>query len=236
MPTYLYCLLPPGSDAPPAALRGLADAPVRALPAGPLLAWVSTLERIPAPTVTTAREHDRVAASALASGVTPLPARFGQRYEDDARCIADVAARAPALVAALARVAGMVEMTATAMLGAAGEAALAGEDFTPPAGTGAGRAYMQRLRAGARLERNLRVRAGSVAEGVRSAVSDLVCAEVMTVRQAPRPLVSLAHLIHRGDASAYRTRLATLVVKGSAGLLALGGPDAPYSFAAIADG
>lgn len=232
MPTYLYLLLPTGSEPPPLALRGLADAPVRALQAPGLVAWVSTLDRVPAPGVAAAREHDRVAAGALATGVTPLPARFGQRYEDDDRCIADIAARSAALAAALGRVAGTVEMIVGATLAPGAEDSTATRAALP----GSGRAHMERLRARANMERILRNRARVVADAVRSVVPDLIRAEELTVRHSPRPVMSVSHLVARDDVSAYRVRLAASVIGGITGALAIGGPTAPYSFATLTDG
>ena len=231
MPTYLYLLLTTASEPPPPALRGLADAPVRALEAAGLVAWVSTLERVPPPSVAAAREHDRVAAAALDAGTTPLPARFGQRYEDDARCIADIEARASALTAALQRVAGAVEMIVSATLAPSTEDAPTGGS----APAGAGRAHMERLRGKVSMERNLLNRARAVADGIRSAVADLVRAEELTVRQTPRPLLSLSHLVARDAAAAYRARVAAAAIDGISGSLAVGGPTAPYSFATLTD-
>lgn len=231
MPTYLYLLLPSGSEPPPTALRGLADAPVRALEAAELVAWVSTLDRVPPPSVAAAREHDRVAASALATGLTPLPARFGQRYEDDDRCVADIISRATSLVESLGRVAGAVEMIVGATLAPGGEN-LTATSAAPP---GSGRAHMERLRAQANMERNLLNRARAVAGAVRSVVADLVRAEELTVRHSPRPVLSLSHLVARDDAAVYQARLAASLIEGITGSLAIGGPTAPYSFATLAD-
>jgi hypothetical protein len=111
---------------------------VRVLHAGIADAWVSEAPAEPVPRdVAAVRAHDAVVQAALATGATPVPARFGQRFDSDAACVAALAREASRIAALLARVAGMVEMSVVAHVGPAG----AGESGQPGSGVaGAGRA------------------------------------------------------------------------------------------------
>ena len=244
MPTHLYCLLPPGS-APPAALAGLGDAPVRVLRAGALDAWVSTppaegtrMDDTGA-LVRHARAHDAVVAAALATGETPVPARFGQRFATDEACLADVARRDAALASLLARVRGHVEMTLTARLpdepdgapDASAGAHRAGR--AGGAGAGAGRAYLERVKAGLAMERNLQLRVAAVRRRVTETVGALVRDEVVQVRPSPSATLSLSHLVARASVSAYRERADVLRADPALPPLVLIGPLAPWRVAEV---
>ena len=98
MATYLYCLLASPRADPGAALpSGIGGAGVRALPVGDLLAWVSDL---PAPLpemAALASGHAAVLLAAVHAGLSPLPARVGQHFADDAALRAMVEPRAAEL-------------------------------------------------------------------------------------------------------------------------------------------
>src|SRR5688500_14746300 len=96
MPTYLYCLVPTAeASESPVTPSGIGGGAVRVLSAGALEAWVSTIATAsPPPTVEAVRQHDAVVSAALATGRTPLPARFGQSWPSDDACVASVAERA----------------------------------------------------------------------------------------------------------------------------------------------
>ena len=107
-PTYLYCLTAPDAPDPPSATVGLDGASVRRLGD----AWVSDVDsRSIRATIERIRAHDSVVETALGTGSTPLPARFGQTFESDDACLAELSAKQAKMSAGLARVAGMVEMT-----------------------------------------------------------------------------------------------------------------------------
>jgi Gas vesicle synthesis protein GvpL/GvpF len=107
-PTYLYCLTAPEAPDPPPATAGIDGGAVRRVGD----AWVSDVDaREVRATIERIRAHDDVVAAALATGSTPLPARFGQTFENDDECRAVLLAKHPKTSAGLARVAGMVEMT-----------------------------------------------------------------------------------------------------------------------------
>lgn len=120
MSLYVYCI---GDDLQEAAfegVEGVGRAPVRLLGLGRVAAVVSDVGEEP----TAVKEenllaHNRVNAAALARS-TPLPCRFGTRAAPEH--LAEYAAtNEAALLAALARVRGCVEMSVKIMLKAAGK-------------------------------------------------------------------------------------------------------------------
>lgn len=242
MPTHLYCLLPANSAAP-GVLTGIGGAPVRVLRAGALDAWVSTRDASrdddPATLVAAARAHDAVVAAALASGTTPLPARFGQHLADDAECIATLGRREAALVAQLARVRDQVEMTLVARLPPPDESPPAAgpprtQATTPAAhASGAGRAYLEQVKAGLTLERNLQLRVAAVRRRVTETVGALVRDEVVQVTPPPAATLSLSQLVPRASVAAYRDAVAGLASDPDLPPLVLIGPLAPYRFAEV---
>lgn len=246
MPTHLYCLLPANSAVPP-GLAGLDGAAVRALHGGALDAWVSDASAPPAgeegaPLVERLRAHDVVVAAALDAGVTPLPARFGQRFRDDADCLRDLAHRARELAAQLERVRGQVEMTLTGRLrGAEARASEPGAgppDAAAPTGSpavgGSGRAYLERVKAALRVEQEMQLRIAAVRRRVTETVGALVRDEVVQVRPSPTVTLSISHLVPRGSLDAYRQAAAGLRDDPALPPLVILGPLAPWRFAEVA--
>ncbi|MFL5580589.1 MAG: GvpL/GvpF family gas vesicle protein [Gemmatimonadaceae bacterium] len=255
MRTYVYCLLTAPADGPPAGLRGLDDAPVRRLPCGAVDAWVSDVAgaprevRLAAPDpagaaevpnvdrlVRRARAHDHVVGAALALGVTPLPARFGQTYASDAACAASVGARAAAHARALARVAGMVEMTAIVpLLDAAPSAPPASSTVAP------GRAYLDEVRR--RMAPEMHYTQSAVRRRITETVGALVRDEAVAVNPSPpavllSPSLRFSHLLPRAAVDDYRQALARISGELFAGAepglaIRVLGPTAPYTFAAM---
>jgi hypothetical protein len=84
---------------------------VRALPVNGLVAWVSDVARGVPVTVDGVKAHDAVVEAALETGSTPVPARFGQRFDDDEACRAALNSRGPTVETLLATMQGLVEMT-----------------------------------------------------------------------------------------------------------------------------
>ncbi len=112
MTTHLYCVLPDDTgDAIPPGLSGLAGARVRALPVDGLVAWVSDVARDVPVSIDEVRAHDAVVEAALETGSTPVPARYGQRFDDDDACRAALANRADSVESLVADMQGFVEMT-----------------------------------------------------------------------------------------------------------------------------
>ncbi|HEU4585486.1 MAG TPA: GvpL/GvpF family gas vesicle protein [Gemmatimonadaceae bacterium] len=264
MAIYLYCLTEPGR-VPPEGLRGIARGAVRVVDvAGRLAAWVSDLPEEMGPATTEqVRLHDRVVRAALAKE-TPLPARFGQSFAGDSALCRALEARVDTLVRSLERVRGGVEMTVRILLpkpeylvGAGGvpdapdagsarvEGAAAHPDMAgAPQGadaaasdlhSGAGRAYLARLRdrqrASAELQRQAEFLQARVARAVDAVVREEVCSPVMPGTHS----FAVSHLLAREAVGEYRLAVDSLIRADPALRLLVSGPWAPYSFARLAD-
>lgn len=241
MRTYVYCLLPASAEAPPAGLAGIAGAPVRALACGQLTAWVSDAPApdetpdVPAALAARARAHDAVPQAALDAGATPLPARYGQTYADDAACARSLASNGDALLLALARVEHLVEMAAIVPLD---DDAAASERADVPASPG--RAYLEEARR--RLAPEMLFRNSGVRRRITETLGDLVRDEAVAVVRSPSvppsaPYARVAHLLPRVHVAEYRDRVARLSAELSAPdasrAIRVLGPYAPYSFAHV---
>jgi gas vesicle protein GvpL/GvpF len=234
MVTYLYCVLaPPRTEALPPGLTGIAGAPVRAIVVpdrAAIEAWVATIDEkilhvTGSPLAKLALVHNEVVEAALATGRTPLPARFGTRFADDDALLHDVQGRHRGLLDRLQHVAEAIEMSVLVVPTGHGRKALAGRTRDEP---GPGRRYLESIRERTRSE-ELRYRgANSVADRVSEAVSRFARGEV---RSTSSSVLSLAHLVWLGDVTAYRRTLSELDV-GSEFRIIVGGPRAPYTFAA----
>ncbi|HKO15312.1 MAG TPA: GvpL/GvpF family gas vesicle protein [Gemmatimonadaceae bacterium] len=246
MLTYLYCLLTPADPACfPYGLRGLGEAPVRPLTAGAaglratIEAWVSTIaepaESREADLPRDALVHHAVVQRALETGRTPLPARFGQHFADDASCRADITRREMVLAEALARVAGMVEMR---VIVAPRHAA---RERVPAPALPASHAALPLAHPGRRYLEMLRTRAHEAA-AVRARVAEqlnLVDAAVRHLaremrRRDPGSAIPLhsgttMHLVARESATAYRAALARITLSAEWRLV-LADPAPPYNF------
>lgn len=247
MSTHLYCILPDDQrleDAIPAGLRGVSGAEVRVVRAPGMVAWVSDAEgrtplavdRVRAQSlIDGVRSHDGVIEAALDTGSTPLPARFGQRFDDDDACISALAHRRAEIEPLLSLVQGRVEMTLIItpstrrmlrelqpvfpeMVGESAE------------GGGAGRRYLETLRA-----------REAATGAVRHAIDELqarldAAAKPFTERSAVHePLTkgaslrTLSHLIARDAVDGYKGALETVPPGREFRFLVIG-PRAPYSF------
>ena len=236
---HLYCLLPEGSP-PPEGLAGVAGTPVRRLRADAMDAWVSEMPApLPARDVAAARAHDAVVAAALGRGTTPLPARFGQEFASDAECVRTLERQAPALRESLARIAGLVEMTVAARLHGEGVTGRTEPREAVPhdrdtRGPGAGRHYLEHLKAELARERIVQLRAEDVRQRLAAAVGTLARAESAQVTAGPATLF-LSHLIPRDMTERYRSAVAALQGDPALPALVVLGPAAPYRFATTAD-
>jgi hypothetical protein len=235
MPTYLYCLVPPAAviEPRPAFPRGIAGSAVRVLCAGAVEAWVSTVDdRVPRPTVIAVREHDAVVTAALATGRTPLPARFGQTWPSDAECASSVVRRNTELALVLSRVAGMVEMTVCSPQPGPPPAARP-PDHTPQE-AGPGTAYLGRLRARVDRERDLRVSLDTLRDRLNRAIGSLSRGELAEIHGSEETLaLSISYLVERSEEGAFR-RAVNEVARETAAHLVVVGPRAPYSFSPTA--
>ncbi len=224
MPLYLYCLTSPTADAPGAGLRGVDEAPVRAVAAGTARAWVSEVGSVPSATVERARAHDRVVRQAMRSG-TPLPARFGQTFADEAALCEVLQAKGAAMAQALARVAGLVEMTVRARLTRPRPGKLM------PSKELSGRGYLQSLREREAVDSEVRREAEILQARVARAVSGIARGEVVVGPSAGDRTVVLAHLVSEGDVARYREAVRDAVRdEVPSRPVSITGPWAPYSF------
>jgi hypothetical protein len=207
-PTYLYCITAPGAPSPSPSTVGIDGTAIRRLAD----AWVSDVESRPVrATIERIRAHDAVVAAALDTGSTPLPARFGQAFATDDECIATISAKKSLLSAALARVAGMVEMTVLLRTEA------------PALASNSGTAYLKSLarreRAADALLRTARAVNARLSHYVRESTEG-VSASVAT----------LSHLVERDALTEYLEGVKA-VTREMAGIdVRVLGPKAPYSF------
>ncbi|MGQ0714991.1 MAG: GvpL/GvpF family gas vesicle protein [Gemmatimonadaceae bacterium] len=230
MAIYLYCLLRSTID-PPADLLGVDDLTVQSVEAGTLRAWVSEIEQSTiTPSAERARAHDGVVRTAM-SRETPLPARFGQVVADHAALEESVSPHSAAFQAALDAVAGAVEMTVRVLVsGARGEAGRASRAVV---GEGTGRAYLERLAATHRQERNVLAEEQIVRDRVSSAVRSLVRAESFAGARPGSTIATLSHLVTRERVDAYRSAIQVLRTEDPALVIMVSGPWAPYSFTQV---
>ena len=236
MPTYLYCLLPGTSDPPPADLAGVSGEPVRRLVAGAVAAWVGTVEQAAVHrTLETARRHDAVVRAAMRRGATPLPARGGQRFDDDEHCMGEIERHERAIAATLDRVADCVEMTvhleAEHRAQASAATAPEPERSRPAAGAGRGREYLNALRAKRNMEHNVQTGVAGIRGVISRALGEIVRAEVVGDGRVPGA-AALSHLVPRANVSRYRDALTTLAADHAVSIR-VGGPYPPYSFSEI---
>jgi len=201
----------PSAPGPSPATVGLDGGAVRRLAS----AWVSDVPIRPVrATVERIRAHDAVVAAALDTGSTPLPARFGQVFASDDECEGAISAKFGDLSAALARVAGMVEMTI-----------LLRATATPAPDRSSGTAYLESLARGAQAEDMLRRASREVTARLSEHVRE-------SAERVSGGVATLSHLVEREALDAYRTRAEALAA-GLAGVRAtIVGPGAPYSFGA----
>lgn len=225
MAIHLYCLTSAAVDGPPASLRGVDDHPVRAVSVGGARVWVSDLMGTAVPTVERVRAHDRVVREAMREE-TPLPVRFGQSFADEAALRDWLSARDRAIVAALGRVSGLLEMTVRVRLSRQRPGKLKrSKELT-------GRGYLQALRDREREESAMREEAEFLHARVARAVAEaeIACGESSEVSAGEGMLV-LSHLIRRGADSRYRQLVRAALDHDPAHPVMISGPWAPYSFA-----
>lgn len=227
MPTYLYCIIPAGCEAPAASRRGVDAAAVREVCAGGLAAWVSDLpDQAVRPSVARARAHDDVVRDAMARA-TPVPARFGQVLAGDADVAALLDERHDALLESLERVHGCVEMTVRVLFPGHGGA-------RGPAPRESGSAYLRWVRERQQVRQAVTDQAEFLRRGVARAVEEAgVVRDIVWATMAPgaRSLES-AHLVPRPLIARHREVVRTTVERDHHMKVMMSGPWAPYTFCA----
>jgi len=234
MPTYLYCVLAPASaEGLPSGLAGVASAPIRVVTVPGIVAleaWVATVDedalRVRGRALAAqALLHNAVVDAALATGRTPVPARYGSRFPDDESCIADLARRAAELEATLDHVADAVEMPTLLVPRKRRTKSMekpSSHDAT------AGRRYLESIRARLADEQHRRSTAEREASRLRATVDELIRGEARNFTAAG--VMSIAHLVSREAVARYREAVATFE-PGEGLRVVRGEPRAPYSFA-----
>ena len=254
MSVHLYCMLPRGSGTSgsvPNGLSGIDGAPIRALLVRGLEAWVSDVQ--PPRTLPTqgakgqqlisgVKAHDAVVETALDMGATPVPARFGQRFDDDNACCLALEQRVEPVSRVLTALQGFIEMTllvtpSTRRMLRDLEPAFVGAVESEPeefehAPISPGRAYLEFLRAKGSAASEMRGALSRLAERITSAVGVFVRSSAEHESVTRMPMLTLSHLIERGAADEYRAS-ATAVPTGHELRVLVIGPRAPYSFCAL---
>lgn len=250
MSLYLYCVGDGLSEDAFGGLAGVGGAPVRLLRLGRLTAVVSETGGEPVPvTDENVLAHNRVNAAALA-GSTPLPFRFGTRAAP-ARLAEYASANEAALLAALERVRGCVEMGVKVMerpgegaeskvenpeggRGPAGAGVTSGLPEAAGGGAaGRGTAFLLSKRREILGEEDSRLRAAEVAEWLAAGLSGSARETVERVRPSGAIILSAAHLVERALVGEYRVRLRSLGARRPGLRLLTSGPWPPYSFSDI---
>lgn len=230
MVTYLYCILaPPNAEAFPSGLTGIGGTVVRTVVGEDLEAWVATVDETSfratgSALVRLAIVHNEVVEAALATGRTPLPARFGTRFADEDALKVDLRKQRLHLVDRLHRVAGAVEMSVLVVPRNRDERQMATRPRRDePA---AGRRYLEAVRERTRNDEQRFAEANRVAQRVSKAVSEMTSEEVRSVSSN---VLSIAHLVRRDELDRYRLALSA-VDGGEQFKIIVAGPRAPYSF------
>lgn len=236
MSIHLYCVLPaaPRASVPP-AINGVAGSRVRALETNRLVAWVSDIERGVPVTVDGVKAHDAVVHAALDLGSTPVPARFGQRFDDDQACLAALANRAPDVEALLATMQGTVEMT---LLITPSTRRMLRDLETPVPNSmdavdeSSGRRYLEGLKRREEASEDIREAASHLAAKLSAAAFPFVLRAAEHQPITRLPMVTISHLITRECAEQYRAAVEGVDTGGELRVLIIG-PRAPYSFCAL---
>lgn len=219
MGLYLYCLGATGHPSPE-GVRGIAGADVVSLEIEDFLAWVSPLDRTPAPSLDGAREHNEVVERACAVE-TALPLRFGQWFPDRPALEAALRERADSLSAGLERVAGAMEMGIRVLDPSR-------EEAVPDRSTG--RAYLEALAGREARTRTARQRgeviAGELAEWLGTLVIDRRARPLGTTAG----LVAISCLVARHDTGNYNARVRDFSPRHPDLRFLFSGPWPPYGF------
>lgn len=238
MTTHLYCVLPSSQrGAFPAGLAGIAGAPVRSIDVGDLAAWVSDVERSGPVIVEGAKAHDAVVQAALDTGITPMPARYGQRFPTDAACAEAIERQSSAVHSVLETIQGFVEMTIIL----APSVKRMVRDLEPvlpeiaAEGAGAGRRYLETLRAREAAAGAVRRALDGLAQRLGDALQRFARRVSVQENQPPYSFRTISHLVAREEVDQYRTAIDEVRPPSDSRFIVVG-PRAPYSFSSLSGG
>ncbi len=214
MQTYLYGLvLTRNAHLIPAHITGVGGQDVRVLDCGALGAIVSALDRPVVRTLDDVRAHDHVLQSIVHHGATAAAGRFGQTFSNEREACENVVEHGARIARVLDDLDGCVEMRVLLSGAVDREVSRARTE----ADTGAGRAYLEQLKAERDALDRLRL---------RDVLGPVIRAE--KVEELPRARgLAFTHLIDRSKEGAYRQAVATLPALADATLV---GPLALYTF------
>lgn len=245
MTTHLYCVLPHDMrESIPHGLSGLAGARVRAIPVDGIVAWVSDVQReVPVAMervreqqlVDGVRAHDAVVEAALEMGTTPVPARFGQRFENDEACRAALSSRAASVESLLSTIQGFVEMTliitpSTRRMIRDLQPVL--PEMVEPSVAGAGRQYLEKLQARESATGAVRRAMDELAGRLTAAAEPFVERATVHEQLTRLPFRTISHLIRRESVADYKEAVNAVPSDQEFRFLLIG-PRAPYSFCAL---
>jgi gas vesicle protein GvpL/GvpF len=211
---YAICDRP---EMPPPRRRGLAQAPLEGLREGPLQAvFTRHAGGVGEPAPDALWAHERV-VERLMTDRTVLPMRFGSRVDDEAALRRVLVSGASEFVAALARLAGRVELGVRVV-------ATNGRPEPVPA-VASGRDYvMAKLRSDRRAE----TEAAALHDPLAALAAD-------ARRQPPRgngEVLRGAYLVERATVARFRATVERLQAAHPEAAILCTGPWPPYSFAA----
>ena len=233
--THLYCVLPHHlGENIPAGVTGVAGSTVRALTLRNMVAWVSDGVRS-AGSIDAIRAHNDVVEAAMTTGSTPIPVRYGQRFENDQACVDALIGRGPCVEALLTALQGCVEMTI--LVTPSTRRML--DDLEPlvpemfdPAGHGVGRQYLRTLRKREARSGAIHQASEAVTNAFAHAVAPFVIQTLEHQTTTPMPLRTVSHLILRSDIARYNAAVTAGPLARGIRLLVIG-PRAPYAFCAF---
>jgi hypothetical protein len=221
---HLYCVTTAAIT--PEGVGGIDGAAVQAIASGGIAAWASPADAPLRASLDAARAHNAVVEAAHRLE-TPVPLRFGQWLPDEASVRARLAERADDWRTQLAALAGTAEFGVRILDPARPGPA---QDVRPES-TGAGRAYLEAL-AGRETERARRSAAGQeIAAALEQDLGGTVLRARVDPLETAHGLATIAHLVRRNDAAAYRSTLERAIAGRPELQFLTSGPWPPYSFA-----
>lgn len=226
-----YCIVTAGCH-PPQGLTGLDGASVHGFDVGRFTVWVSEERAAPPADLERVTAHHAVVAAAVAA-TTALPVRFGSWVPSHEALAARIQESGDDLEAALASAAGRIEM-GVSVRDVASPPEVPERRNAPRTVDGAypdGRSYLRALSRSYSVRHERRRQQDEVAAEIARRLAE-VAPETRVQYPEPPALLSVAHLIARGDEARYRSLLAGLGrTPQYAGRLHVTGPWPPYSFA-----
>jgi hypothetical protein len=182
------------------------------------------------------REHDAVLRAAVIAGAAIVPARIGRVYADDASVMRALEEHAADVERALTLVKDRVEMSLL-ITEAMPSPRSSSVQPSRTEGPGAGREHLRRIAYGMRGERNMLHAATELAQAAARSLTGVIVAECEVENPAPPVLVARAHLVAREDVARYVGVVEAVAAAADAAFrIAIRGPGAAYSFAAVQNG